>query len=449
MKLVPYKGRMVAEGWPQKIREAQEETHYCIDDNDYRRVPYGREIEFRGVDIRQYCYDCGVETGQYHVPGCDVEVCPKCGYQSISCSCDDDDDDDSSFSFKRHREKAIAEYAPKRLLYDRFANCIRSIVTQALQASTIKYSSVEARAKEIDSFGVKAATPSEGDRSKPKYADPLRDIADLAGVRVIVFVPQSVIAVDEVISKEFEVVERSDKSVSLREDERFGYASVHYLIRLSPARRSLIEYAVFSDLIAEVQVRTVLQHSWAAMSHDIEYKSSIVIPSTILRRFRALAAVLEGADREFGEIQAADQRLREEAQELIREAKLDHVEITPDAVRRYLFQKLGSDKRVKWDTFDYLARLLRTLGFRTLAEVDRCIEGYDCDAIGRLIYGARLNPRWRLEAGLFAAMGEVFVERSAPAGDIELRASMIRVLKSLEDNQIRPRPREQLPTLHN
>lgn len=33
------------------------------------------------------CPDCNVEPGQLHVPGCDIERCPRCHCQAIGCDC--------------------------------------------------------------------------------------------------------------------------------------------------------------------------------------------------------------------------------------------------------------------------------------------------------------------------------------------------------------------------
>ncbi len=49
-------------------------------------VPYNPE--YGGA--KQRCHDCNIARGGYHHPGCDMEQCPKCGGQLISCGCLDE-----------------------------------------------------------------------------------------------------------------------------------------------------------------------------------------------------------------------------------------------------------------------------------------------------------------------------------------------------------------------
>jgi hypothetical protein len=38
------------------------------------------------------CHDCNIVHGGHHHPGCDVERCPRCSRQLISCGCLSQDD---------------------------------------------------------------------------------------------------------------------------------------------------------------------------------------------------------------------------------------------------------------------------------------------------------------------------------------------------------------------
>lgn len=62
----------------------------CIDKNGkiYKRISYGSENFYNSDEWQEYCPDCTAAIGEFHYEECDIEVCPKCGGQSLSCNCE-------------------------------------------------------------------------------------------------------------------------------------------------------------------------------------------------------------------------------------------------------------------------------------------------------------------------------------------------------------------------
>ena len=171
---------------------------------------------------------------------------------------------------------------------------------------------------------------------------------------------------------------------------------------------ALPEYARYDGLKAEIQVRTILQHAWAEIEHDIQYKSVEVIPTPIRRRFMALAGLLEIADREFQTIQNEDEQIRQEARRSVQAGRLEEVEITPDALRTYLDKKLGPDGRMRDWVYESTAEMLRQFGFNNFRELEECIAGYNDDELSRRVWGGRQGQLTRFETMLLAGMGRPF-----------------------------------------
>ena len=113
------------------------------------------------------------------------------------------------FDFGEHEKTAIAAYLKVQPFYKDYASVVARIIEECLKKRRIKIHSIQYRAKEPESFGRKAAIPSEADSSKPKYPEPLKQINDLAGIRVITHFPGTLIEIDQLLQQEFEVIDLS------------------------------------------------------------------------------------------------------------------------------------------------------------------------------------------------------------------------------------------------
>lgn len=218
----------------------------------------------------------------------------------------------------------LDEYDQKRDRYHRFVSEIEHQIVNILKIEDVVCNAVTFRLKARDSLSKKLE--QKGD----KYAT-LSDITDIAGVRIITYYIDDVSKVSKIIEREFVVdtANSIDKSKML-EPDRFGYCSVHYVVEMSQNRLRLPEYNEFVGMKCEIQIRSVLQHAWAEIEHDLGYKSEIAIPKNIRRNFSRLSGLLEIADDEFQQIRSFLLSYQNEAEERIEQKEFQNNEL--DAV---------------------------------------------------------------------------------------------------------------------
>ncbi|HFQ5285721.1 TPA: GTP pyrophosphokinase family protein [Vibrio vulnificus] len=179
--------------------------------------------------------------------------------------------------------------------HSRLTESVVTVFENLLKANNIDFLAVTGRTKDKKSALEKI--------TRKGYKTPEVQMTDLSGIRVILYFESDVDRVSKLISDSFGVDTGNslDKSKVLSKDQ-IGYRSVHFVCTLGNKRATLPEYSKLTDLKFEVQVRTVLQHAWAELAHDSNYKFSGSLPPEIERKLYLYAGMLEIADKGFDEL---------------------------------------------------------------------------------------------------------------------------------------------------
>jgi ppGpp synthetase/RelA/SpoT-type nucleotidyltranferase len=194
-----------------------------------------------------------------------------------------------------HRRQVEA-FAAERPIYQTYAHTLQSLLVRVCRAIA-PMAIVQARAKTLPSFAEKAV------RKRAKYSDPLHQLTDLCGARVITETQDEVNRVCQFIRAHFLIDEaNSDDKRALLGASEFGYLSVHFVVQMPPEIDGVQTPPEIGARKAEIQVRTLLQHAWASIGHDRLYKNEFQAPQSIRRDMNRLAAVLEGTDEAFGQL---------------------------------------------------------------------------------------------------------------------------------------------------
>jgi putative GTP pyrophosphokinase len=187
---------------------------------------------------------------------------------------------------------------------DRFKSALRPLAV-AIEAQLKGYflempriDRIVARAKSINRFLQKAGIIQDG---RLKYSDPLFQIQDQLGARIVVFYLSDVPRVSAIIERYYRSIE--SRSVVPDSESEFGYFGKHYVLLVPsglvippPGKDDAPEFF-------ELQIKTLFQHAWSEANHDIGYKPGAGPLSGDATRFFAYASAQAwGADRIFDEL---------------------------------------------------------------------------------------------------------------------------------------------------
>ena len=199
---------------------------------------------------------------------------------------------------------AISRYRRIRPDYELLTEHLKKVL-HGITGDLGMYPIIMGRAKSLESFAEKIQRPGRVVRG-----DPLAEMTDLSGVRIITHTLDEVTALTDVIARKFilDLHNSEDKREKLAYKE-FGYLSTHFIIQLKEAPQipgyPAAKLKRLATLKAELQLRTLAQHLWADIYHELGYKNEFQLPARWEREFARLAALLEYCDQGFEEIKNA------------------------------------------------------------------------------------------------------------------------------------------------
>ena len=301
---------------------------------------------------------------------------------------------------------AIATYAERVPSLTQSTAHYLTAVTGLLDDAGINYLSVTARTKTVASFAAKADRTVDGARL---YTDPLSEITDQVGVRVITYLRDDVATVANLLGEEMQLLDDRDMGVETASEGRWGYASRHLLVAVEGEQQP-----------ASVQVRTILQHAWAEFEHDVRYKGSVPEEDApdLDRRFTLAAGLLELADREFSAIR---ERLRSTVPSERAPQTSSDPRIPTPVLATYLGNRFPDAGWSRTEHYAWIAGLLLELGIDSVDGVEVVLSGIDTTAVNEAMdYRYPAGAVRRLDDVLLAVFGTRYLQLAGNGDRIEL-----------------------------
>lgn len=250
--------------------------------------------------------------------------------------------------------------------FEKLCGEVAYILKRELNKAHIEFSTIQNRAKSLDSFLEKIQRKS--------YQNPIKEITDFAGVRVVCLYADDLVEIEKILSKNFEIIEKIDK-LSDKSADKFGYGAIHFVVKLGKFY-SGARYDDLKDLVCEIQTRTVLQDAWAIIDHHLVYKNESNIPSVLRSRLNSLARDFQTADDEFKNIRKErEDYLKEIEKSRLNSEKFLDNELNLDSFIRYAQWKFPDLPRgTKFLDIPFFLKPLTDMNLKKLSDLDEMVN---------------------------------------------------------------------------
>lgn len=292
----------------------------------------------------------------------------------------------------------IAKYGRERDRFEKMATIVAGRVRRALKLAAVQHI-LTFRAKDPDSLRKKL----EKDRDKHDFARMVEEfgpsLKDVAGVRIMVYLPDDVDRAVQAVERTFDVPEGGSFR---KEFAAEGYKAVHRTVHLpSDLQESDPSLGNLSGVFCEIQITTILDHVWNELEHDIKYKTPNGSPSrSQLVALDALRGSLDSAQKNV-------KQLVEETTAQIAAPARSIDDFVPLLARTLRKAPTGEVDRL----FQLLASTLKAVN---VAELERIgvspglmAVGRDCAAVLGLV---EIDDVCAIVAGLWEPFGEQFLD---------------------------------------
>lgn len=195
------------------------------------------------------------------------------------------------------------DYDQKCIHYKALGDLIRLYLIESLTAAKISFTDIQFRVKTFHSFFTKI-------KRKKYYNEPYSKIEDICGVRVICTFKEDLQKVTELIPLLFDSKPPDNKELDIQ-SKLIGYRGIHQIVKLKAAIcDSSSFYNKLKGLNAEIQIRTIVQHSWAEVSHKLNYKDEENVPTEFQEMLANISSTLSLVDNLYSNLRKEKEELK-------------------------------------------------------------------------------------------------------------------------------------------